>query len=292
MRRFPPLAASLPLLAALLCGLPAFALPNDAAGRSLVVVIDPGHGGPPPHEGARGPRKLVEKSVALAISKKLKEMLEAEGAMAILTREEDVDLPLSARAAIANEADADLFLSIHCNSMATADERRVTRGVETYFLSPDPTDAEARLLAELENGGPDAMPLPKSGDPVKGLLADLALGQARNDSAQLAELVQRSLVRTLRAQSRGVRQAPVLVLSALKMPAVLVETGFISHPVEGRRLGKEAYQDKIAAALLDSVKQYAERVLARRLDAPKDVASLPVAAPIAVPAVARLPATR
>jgi N-acetylmuramoyl-L-alanine amidase len=303
VRLFPSLAAGFALQAAL-CALPAPAHAEGGAGRSLVVMIDPGHGGEHPHEGARGPKGLVEKTVALSVAKKLKAMLEAEGATALLTREDDVDLPLAQRAALANEADADIFLSIHCNSMASAADRKVTRGIETYFLSPDPTNAEARLLAEMENGGPDALPLPKSTDAVKGLLADLALGQARNDSAQLAELVQRTLIRTLRSASRGVRQAPFLVLSALKMPAVLVEVGFISHPVEGRKLGKDDYQQKIAEALTGSIKQFAEKVLARRLDAPKSAEVKPAepqkapAAPGATlpaastPAVAGLPAPR
>src|SRR5437870_1304981 len=191
------LFAAVSALAAAICG-PGGPARADSEGRSLVVVIDPGHGGPPPNEGARGPRRLFEKSVALSVASKLKALLETEGATAILTREDDVDVSFAARAAIANEAEADVFLSIHCNSMATADDRKITRGVETYFLSPDPTDAEARLLAEMENGGA-ALPLPKHSDPVKGLLADLALGQARNDSAELAELVQRGMVRTLRA---------------------------------------------------------------------------------------------
>jgi len=266
---------------------------EPAPDRALVVAIDPGHGGPHPHAGARGPRKLYEKTVALAVAQKLGAFLEAEGATAVLTREEDVELPLSARAHIANEADADVFLSIHCNSMATAEGRQQAQGVETYFLSPDPTDAEARLLAELENGGPAAMPVTRQSDPVKGLLDDLSLGQARNDSARLAEFVQRQMVRTLRAQGRGVRQAPFLVLSALKMPAVLVEVGFISHPQEGRKLARDGYQERIAKALAQGVLQFADAVLQKRLVAagerPKQAAPAPVKPPRSV---AGLPGSR
>jgi N-acetylmuramoyl-L-alanine amidase len=295
------LAASPVALLAAWCGWHGAAHAEGTAGRSLIVVIDTGHGGDgPKHEGARGPRKLQEKTVALAVAKKLKGLLEAEGATAILTREDDVDVSFSGRAAIANEADADVFLSIHCNSMETAADRKITYGVETYFLSPDPTDAEAKLLAELENGGPAALPKPKSSDPVQGLLADLTLGQARNDSAQLAEFVQRTMVRTLKTTSRGVRQAPFVVLSALKMPAVLAEIGFISHPREGRKLAKVDYQHKIAQALVEGLKQYAERVLARRLDADADAvpavakerASAPPEASVPAGGVAGLPATR
>jgi len=231
----------------------------------LVVVLDPGHGGRWPHDGAHGGRGLREKVIALQVARKTKESLEAQGATVILTRDADEDIPLADRVRIANEAGADVFLSIHCNSMETVGDRKVTRGVETYFLSPDPTDAEAKMLAQLENGGPEAVPLPRSTDAVTGILNDLALGQARNDSAALAQIVQQHMVRGTRATSRGVRQAPLLVLSGTRMPSVLVEIGFISHPREGRMLGRGSYQRRVAQALADGVRDFADKVLSRRL---------------------------
>lgn len=254
-------ADSPPLSAAAADAGPALA----SAGGPLVVAIDPGHGGPPPHDGAHGPKKAVEKTIALAVSMRLKALLEARGATVILTREEDIDLPLADRAKVANESAADLFLSIHCNSMATPEGRKTTRGVETYFLSPDSTDAESKLLAEMENGGPDAAPVAAAADPVSGLLADLALGQARTDSARLAAVVHHHLVHGLRAPSRGVRQAPFLVLAGVKMPAVLVEVGFISHPREGRLLAKEDYQQRVALALADAVAEFEGKILTGRI---------------------------
>ena len=242
------------------------ALPAHAGGQApLVVVLDPGHGGRWPHDGAHGGRGLHEKVIALQVARKTKERLEAAGATVILTRDADEDIPLADRVRIANEAGADVFLSIHCNAMEKREDRKVTRGVETYFLSPDPTDAEARMLAQLENGGPEAVPLPKANDAVTGILNDLALGQARNDSAALAQIVQRQMVRGLRATSRGVRQAPFLVLSGTRMPSVLVEIGFISHPREGRLLSRDRYQRRVAQALADGVRDFADKVLSRRL---------------------------
>ena len=242
------------------------ALPASAEQQSaLVVVLDPGHGGPPPHDGAHGNRNLHEKVIALRVAQRTKEFLESRGATVILTRDADDDISLTDRVRIANEAGADVFLSIHCNAMEKGEDRKVTRGVETYFLSPDPTDAEARMLAQLENGGPDGVPLPKANDPVMGILNDLALGQARNDSAALAQIVQDHLVRGTRAPSRGVRQAPFLVLSGTKMPSALVEIGFISHPQEGHLLGGEKYQAQVAQALSEAVRDFAEKVLVRRL---------------------------
>jgi N-acetylmuramoyl-L-alanine amidase len=250
------------LAAACLLALPAWAGQPSSA---LVVVLDAGHGGKFPHDGAHGAHGLLEKNVVLAVAQKTKELLEAQGATVLLTRESDLDVSLADRARIANDAGADLFLSIHCNSMETREDRKVTRGVETYFLSPDPTDAEAKMLAELENGGPESIPLPKATNAVIGILADLALGQARNDSAALAEIIQHHVIRGTWAQSRGVRQAPFLVLSGTKMPSALVEIGFISHPDESRLLAKTAYQDKVATALSNAVRDFADRVLSRRL---------------------------
>jgi N-acetylmuramoyl-L-alanine amidase len=245
------------------------ALPASAAVAgdegALVVVLDPGHGGRFPHDGAHGRGRLIEKNVALAVAQKTKALLEAAGATVVLTRETDEDVTLTERARVANEAGADLFLSIHCNSMESTEDRKVTRGVETYFLSPDPTDAEAKMLAQLENGGPEAVLMPKASNAVEGILNDLALGQARNDSAALARLVQNHVIRGTSAQSRGVRQAPFLVLSGTRMPSVLVEIGFISHPQEGRLLGRAKYQRRVAQALAEAIRDFADKVLARRL---------------------------
>ncbi len=243
-------------------------------GRALVVVLDPGHGGAYPHDGAHGRGGLIEKDVALAVALRTKEAMEETGVTVVLTREGDADLPLARRAQIANEAGADLFLSIHCNSMPKLKDRLLTRGVETYFLSPDPTDSDAKLLAEIENGGPEASPA-KNPDAVTGILADLALGQARNDSARLAEIVQRRMVREARISGRGVRQAPFAVLAGTRMPSALVEIGFISHPIEGRLLAKERHQKAIARALAAAAREYADQVLARRLVAASPRVVLP-----------------
>jgi hypothetical protein len=133
------------------------------------------------------------------------------------------------------------------------------------------------MLAEMENGGPGALPLPKKDDPLSGILADLALGQARNDSAELARIVHHQMIRGTWATSRGVRQAPFLVLSGTRMPSALVEIGFISHPQESRQLAKEKYQARVAQALADGVREFAEKVLARRLYAGPAAPTIPVA---------------
>jgi N-acetylmuramoyl-L-alanine amidase len=173
-------------ICACLCALPALAAVAGDEG-ALVVVLDPGHGGRFPHDGAHGRGRLIEKNVALAVAQKTKALLEAAGATVVLTRETDEDVSLTERARVANEAGADLFLSIHCNSMESTEDRKVTRGVETYFLSPDPTDAEAKMLAQLENGGQAV--LCQGDDTLTGISTTWRWGRPRNDSAAQAQIV-------------------------------------------------------------------------------------------------------
>jgi len=269
-----------------------------AVASPFTVVIDPGHGGA--HDGARSPRGVREKAVTLAVSKKLAELAAAEGWRVSLTRTGDEDPPLDVRAGVANREKADLFLSIHCNSMPTAAARRISRGVETYSLSANATDAAAHALAARENADVGVAAGPVGLDPVSLILDDLARTQAHGDSSRLARIVQREFVRTARVKDRGVRQAPFLVLAGAEMPAVLVEIGFISHPVEGRDLAKPQYQDLVATALRDGIRAFRDQIHSRRTapeppaapaenanrtDAPPTPPTAP-AAPAVVPAMA------
>lgn len=233
-----------------------------AQAATFTVVIDPGHGGV--HEGATGPNGEKEKDVSLAVARVLRELLERDGARVVLTREQDVDVPLPDRTALANREGADLLVSIHCNSMPTVKARRLTHGAETYFLSPDASDAEAGALAARENADAGENVALGAMDPIQLILMDLARTQAHADAAHLADLVQAKLVGETGAKDRGVRQAPFLVLSGAQMPAVLVELGFISHPTEGRRLGEAAYQRKAAEGILEGIRAFRDTVWVRR----------------------------
>jgi N-acetylmuramoyl-L-alanine amidase len=224
------------------------------AGRepAPVVVIDPGHGGE--QEGAISPRGAREKDLALQISRRLAARLRKAGARVVLTRTADVSVPLAARAAVANAIRADLFVSIHLNSMPTAESRRLSQGIETYFLSADATDASATAVAARENadrlaGEPEIDP----DDPVAAILSDLEHAEALRSSSRLAHAVHGRLVAAAGAEDRGVKQAPFYVLAGARMPAVLVEVGFISHEGEAERLASRAHQDRIAAAIADGI---------------------------------------
>jgi N-acetylmuramoyl-L-alanine amidase len=243
-------SAIAPLLAALL----AAAAPKAP---TWVVVLDPGHGGE--QLGARSPGGALEKDVVLQIARRLRPKLEQQGARVVLTRTGDLTVPLTTRAVLANGLKADLFISIHLNSMPTAATRRLSEGVETYFLSADASDANAAAAAARENADRAAgEPLPDPGDPVAGILQDLEATAALDGASRAAYALHDQLVKGLGVEDRGVKQAPFYVLAGARMPAVLLEVGFISHPAESARLLTAAHQEKIAAAIAAGVKAWRE----------------------------------
>jgi N-acetylmuramoyl-L-alanine amidase len=219
---------------------------------AFLAVIDPGHGGE--QRGARAPDGFYEKDVALSIARRLAARLTRQGGRAILTRTGDISVPLANRAALANAERADLFISVHLNSMATRRRRAATQGVETYFLSADATDASATAVAARENADRLAgEPVIDPNDPVAGILDDLQSTEALAASSRLAYAVHERLVKVCQTEDRGVKQAPFYVLAGARMPAVLVEVGFISHQAESRRLRSGAYQEKVARAIAEAV---------------------------------------
>ncbi|HQR28885.1 MAG TPA: N-acetylmuramoyl-L-alanine amidase [Anaeromyxobacteraceae bacterium] len=256
-----PLATALLVLAAPAPGNPTPATPTSGTGRSaaratpqqpaFVVVLDPGHGGE--KDGAITVEGRREKDLVLQIARLLRKRLERQGARVVLTRAGDESVELARRAAVANAEKADLFISIHLNSAPGTSGTRA-RGVETYFLSADATDASATAVAARENadrlaGEPELDPA----DVVGGILADLEDQANLSESSRLAQAIHGAVVKGARAPDRGVKQAPFYVLAGARMPAVLVELGFVSHPVEGKELARSSRQDAIAGAIAAGV---------------------------------------
>ncbi|HYV86357.1 MAG TPA: N-acetylmuramoyl-L-alanine amidase [Patescibacteria group bacterium] len=231
---------------------PAAAQPKAA----FTVVVDPGHGGD--EEGAHGPGGLREKDVTLDIARRLRDRLQHDsGTAVILTRDDDRKVPLDDRTAIANHARADLFVSIHANSS----RRDSAHGSETYFLSYQATDDEARSVAALEN---NPVQLDQGVPGQAGLemvLWDLAQSAYLKESSDLAEMIQSRLNETLGVRNRGIKQAPFRVLMGATMPAVLVEVAFISSPEEEKSLREPAFKDRIADSVADSVRRFREKFL-------------------------------
>ena len=215
-------------------------------GQRPVIVIDPGHGGL--ETGAKGKFGSLEKDVTLAIGLKLKEVIEKNLAYrVVLTRDRDTEVALESRSAAANNNKAAVFLSIHTNGSL----RKNAQGSETFFLSLNATDEEARRLAYLENNGGELRDQIASGseDDVTLILWDLAQAAYLKQSSRLAEIVQAELNELLGTRNRGIKQAPFKVLTGAACPAVLVEVAFISNPEEENRLLDPKFQDTVARAV-------------------------------------------
>lgn len=214
------------------------------------VVVDPGHGGHDP--GAVGQSGLQEKDVVLAIGLKLREKLKEElGLDVVMTRSTDVFIPLEERTAIANKVNADLFVSIHAN----AANNRNASGIETYYLNLAKTEKVAQLAAK-ENG----TSLEKVST-LQAILFDLMANYKLNDSAHLADEVQKALYKSTKARypetrNLGVKQGPFYVLVGATMPSILTEVGFISNSTEEAHLKDPAFLDQTANGILEGVRGY------------------------------------
>jgi N-acetylmuramoyl-L-alanine amidase len=220
------------------------------APASPLVVIDAGHGGI--NTGTRATVAPVdEKDVTLALSRKVAAAVKRRGFEVMLTRAGDSYMTLRQRVALANARGAAVFVSVHTNASPT----HAQRGYETFLLTPRAVDVDARAL-RLADGAR------RSGvDPEIALvLDDVERGLAHAGAADLAAAVQHQLARVRGAAAdRGVRQAPLDVLYGALMPAVLVEVGFLDHPVEGRELLAVEVQGAIAEALAAAIAQVAAR---------------------------------
>jgi N-acetylmuramoyl-L-alanine amidase len=227
--------------------------------RFDVVVLDAGHGGD--DHGAEGAGGLREKDLVLDVARRLAERLERRGLRVVHTRTADAYVPLDERTAIANRAAADLFLSIHANAASA----RQARGVETYFVALEASDEAARLLAERENAAFRETQPAAADDPLASILGDLAAADAMRESDEFARFAHKELSALDRGvPSRGVKQAPFVVLMGVQMPAALVEIGFITNPAEEREMASDARRDRVADALSRAVLGFAERYDARR----------------------------
>ncbi len=225
--------------------------------REWLVVIDPGHGGRDP--GAIGPTGLMEKDVVLAISKKLSAILENDygNIRTFLTRDSDRFISLQARTRAANELEADLFVSIHANGHHSPH----ANGYEVFVLSGEASDPSAEELATTENSvlkqyeGYQQEEL----DGLVWILHQLRGMVHTRESESLARMMTGVMGKRMSIPGRGVKGAPLWVLKDAQMPAVLVETSFLSNPREEERLRDSEYREKIAGALAEAIFQYRER---------------------------------
>ncbi len=239
--------------------------PGDApAGREVrdhfdTVVIDAGHGGD--DEGAVGTGGLTEKELVLDVAGRLARRLRDRGLTVVLTRQDDTFVPLETRTSVANDARADLFISIHANAARSS----APRGVETYFVSLEASDESARQVAQRENDafGTHAASMVED-DPLLALLGDMIATEHVRESSEFARLAQAELADLGSVPSRGVKQAPFVVLMGVQMPASLIEIGFLTNAGDERAVRAAPRRDAIADALARAVASFGERFDARR----------------------------
>jgi len=229
--------------------------PQKKTSQRGIIVIDPGHGGKDP--GAIGPSGIREKDIVLAISKYLKTELEDADFEIIMTRDTDVFIPLSDRSRIANQADADLFVSIHCN----ASHKKEPHGTQGFYLSAAKTD-EARATALLENQPlllEDA-PIIDNLDELQYIMTDMMQSKYQRESSILAYIVEQDIGKSAGLEARGPQGAGFYVLYGAYMPAILIETAFVSNSEEEKFLTLPNNQEKIAESIASGIEQYWENI--------------------------------
>jgi N-acetylmuramoyl-L-alanine amidase len=217
------------------------------------VVIDAGHGG---HDTGAVANGVREKDVTLGIARRLGRMIDERlGMRVVYTRSDDRFITLDGRGRIANESCGKLFISIHANAARSA-----AHGTETYFLAPHRSEsAREVMLRENDVVRLESDPgLYADFDAEGGIVRALAMGAYQEESQELAGLVEREFRGGLGRTSRGVKQAGFLVLWRASMPAILVETGFVTNDDEARYLASSAGQDAIAGAIFRAVRTYRE----------------------------------
>ena len=223
--------------------------------RGYKIIVDPGHGG---HDsGAIDPSgHYREKDAVLQIALRLRKHLEDLGFDVVMTRTSDKFIKLHRRTRFANFRHGDIFVSIHANAVSRLRRAGVVHGVETYFLSPA-RSARARRVASKENSVGFINYYKNS---MNTFLKTLTRSKIIL-SNKLAIDVQKSILRNLRSTyggvvDGGVRPAPFWVLVGAEMPAILVETGYITHPVEKKRLFDPVYQDLEASGIAEGIARY------------------------------------
>ena len=250
---------------AILAALAVVLLPSGTPARpldGLTVVIDPGHGGT--NLGALSPDGTPEKEVVLEVATHLARRLIGEtGARVVLTRRRDEYLPLRARTRIAEQVSADIFLSLHCNSSP----RPGPRGFSIYFLTYEAATRKEHLeifMAHPRQADDQKEPGGQRKPGVEAIVAGLELSGVHQASFILARTLIQSLKQHLSWPDRGVRRAPFDVLLFNRVPSVVVELGFINHPVEGRLLQRPGVQARLIEALIHGLLEYEQVMRARK----------------------------
>lgn len=232
----------------------------------LIVVLDPGHGGIDPGAERDG---HTEAALMLTFARELKEVLLRDGAFrVVMTREEDVFVPLETRISIARAAGGDVFLSLHADALAEGE----AVGATIYTLSEEASDAAARALAERHDRDDllSGIDLTNQDDLVATVLMDMARTETQPRIARLADTLQQAISGAgLKMHRRPIQQASFSVLKSPDIPSVLIEIGFLSSASDLDRLLDPEWRGRMAAALRDGLRRWADTEAAlRAMDQP------------------------
>ncbi len=223
------------------------------ANKNRVIVLDAGHGGK--DSGAVGTNEKYEKTAVFKVTKYLETLLKKRGYRVFLTRDTDKYIKVKNRTVLANKKKADIFLSIHANA-AHKTKINELKGIETFFLSPARSE-RAKRVAALENKS-DIRSM--SGSTKKVFLESLNRPRI-TASHKLSIDIQKNMLYSARelykdVEDGGVREGPFWVLVGAQMPSVLIEIGYITHPIEGKRLYNKKYQQKLALGIANGIDAY------------------------------------
>ncbi|MFM5530489.1 N-acetylmuramoyl-L-alanine amidase [Aeromonas veronii] len=232
--------------------------PIGGKGKGVVIAIDPGHGGEDP--GSIGPRRTYEKRVTLAVSQKLAALIDREpGMRAVMTRRGDYFVDLNKRSEIARKAKADLLVSIHADSFHNS----TPRGASVWVLSTNRANREMGSWLEKQEkqgellGGVGKVLAESDPNPyLAQTFLDLSMDKSRAEGYDVSRQILRSMGKVARLHKKAPEHASLAVLKAPDIPSVLVETGFISNHAEEKLLATASYQDQLARAIFEGIRNY------------------------------------
>ena len=222
----------------------------------LLVMIDPGHGGEDP--GAIGAQGTKEKHIVLDIGKRLRDLINASSNMqAQMTRTQDIFIPLGTRVAIARKVKADIFVSVHADAFTSP----AARGSSVFVLSDSgASSAFAKYMAVSQNNSDliGGMSFQTRDSAVSRILLDMTQSFTMRKSTKLGQSILAQLKQINKLHNQDIERAGFAVLKAPDIPSILVESAFVSNPIEENLLRTEEFRQKVAQQVFDGLQNYAK----------------------------------
>jgi N-acetylmuramoyl-L-alanine amidase len=211
------------------------------------IIIDPGHGGR--DVGAIG-KGIYEKTITLQISKRLRKELQKRGYRVFMTRTYDKYMSLKDRTEYANARDGDMFISIHANAAPKGKPKQNYQGVEVFHLSLKNSDRERKRRAYYKGKYYYSVAT------YKRMTSSWKMATSRTLAKKIRSQILKKVRRRYTLNDKGIRRSDFWVLLASTMPAVLIETGYLTHDKELVKLRSQRYQERFSSGIADGVDAY------------------------------------